>query len=186
VVHTPAGDGNGQQTALQAEVTIPDRHLQLTMVIRRNLDPTLPASHTIDLQFKLPSDFANGNIANVPGILFKPTEQAAGTALAGLSVRVMSNFFLIGLSSTPAERARNLDVMRQNPWIDLPILYENGRRAVLTLQKGDAGSKAFSQAISAWEREAATAAAVPGTSTPGETPDTTGTTGGDVGGSSGP
>jgi hypothetical protein len=173
ISQVPTGEGHNQQTQLQAEVEVPDRHVQLKLTIKRNLDPTLPASHTIDLQFKLPNDFTNGSIANVPGILFKPTEQAAGTALAGLSVRVMNNFFLIGLSSTPTEQAHNLDVMRQNGWIDLPILYENGRRAVLTIQKGDAGMKVFDQAITAWQREAATAAATrqpPVGATPG-TPD---------------
>jgi hypothetical protein len=174
VMQAPTGVGNGHQTELQVQVTVPNRHVELKMALKRNLDPTLPASHTIDLQFKLPADFPNGAIANVPGILFKPTEQAAGTALAGLSVRVMNNFFLIGLSSTAAEQAHNLDVMRQNGWIDLPILYENGRRAVLTIQKGDAGTKAFDEAITAWQREAATAK--DNTAAPASPPATNGTT----------
>ncbi|HVV93848.1 MAG TPA: hypothetical protein VHD15_10550, partial [Hyphomicrobiales bacterium] len=153
--------GHPRQTALIADVVIPERKLRLKMTIKRNTDQTLPASHTIDLQFTLPSDFANGGIANVPGILFKPTEEAGGQALAALSVRVMDNFFLIGLSNNPAEQAKNLAAIRDNGWIDLPVLYDNGRRAVLTFGKGAAGTKAFEQALAAWQQEAATAANTP-------------------------
>lgn len=156
-----AEGGHPRQTALIANVDIPGRKLHLKMTIKRNTDQTLPASHTIDLQFTLPSDFANGGIANVPGILFKPTEEAGGQALAALSVRVMDNFFLIGLSNNPAEQAKNLAALRDNSWVDLPILYDNGRRAVLTLGKGQAGTKDFEQAMAAWQEEAAVAANAP-------------------------
>lgn len=146
--------GTPGETQLRADIRVPERSLQLSLVFRRNLDQTLPASHTIDIQFTLPADFPNAGIANVPGILFKPTEDAGGTALAGLSVRVMSNFFLIGLSSAPADQTSNLQAIREQPWIDLPILYENGRRAVLTIEKGTPGEQAFKAAFEAWDRAA--------------------------------
>jgi hypothetical protein len=55
--------------ALRADVEIPDRQLRMTMVLRRNTDPTLPASHTVDIRFVLPSDFAGAAVDRIPGIL---------------------------------------------------------------------------------------------------------------------
>jgi len=155
------GIPNGAETQLRGEVTIPERNLKVVLVLRRNLDTTLPASHTIDIQFTLPPDFAHAGIGNVPGILFKPTEEAGGSALTGLSVKVMSNFFLVGLSDTPADRAQNLQAIRERGWIDVPILYENGRRAVLTLEKGPPGERAFADAFAAWDAAPPIAANTP-------------------------
>jgi hypothetical protein len=66
------------------------------------------SSHTAELTFILPPDFANGGVGNVPGILMKSNEQARGTPLAGLAVKVTDGFFLVGLSNVDADRARNL------------------------------------------------------------------------------
>jgi hypothetical protein len=156
VESVPNAPGNEPQ--VRAEIDMPTRNIKLVMVIRRNTDATLPASHTVEMQFTLSPQFANGGIANVPGILFKAGEDAGGTALAGLSVKVMNGFFLIGLSNTPNDKANNLRLMRESAWIDLPLLYENGRRAVLSLELGAPGQQAFAQAIEAWNKTDAAAA----------------------------
>ena len=70
--------------AVRAEIEIPDRKFKMTMSFRRNTDASLPASHTAELTFILPQDFAGGGIGNVPGVLMKSNEQARGTPLAGL------------------------------------------------------------------------------------------------------
>ena len=71
----------------------------MTWSLRRNTDQSLPASHTVEVMFKLPADFSSGSIYNVPGILMKQTEQTRGVPLAGLAVKVTNGFFLIGLSA---------------------------------------------------------------------------------------
>src|SRR5260221_9380411 len=100
----------GQQPdiAVRADIDIPDRKFKMTMSFRRNTDTALPASHTAELTFILPPDFAGGGVGNVPGILMKSNEQARGTPLAGLAVKVTDAFFLVGLSNVDADRARNL------------------------------------------------------------------------------
>ena len=144
------GRGQPLATALRGEVTIPGRNMRVVLMFRRNGDPTLPASHTIEVQFSLPANFANASIANVPGLIMKAGEQSQGAALAGLSVRVTGGFFLIGLSILDSERVANEQLLRDRDWIDIPILYANGRRAVLTLEKGTPGEKAFNDALAAW------------------------------------
>ncbi len=68
--------------------------MTVTWSLRRNTDKALPASHTIEIMFNLPADFPGGGIANVPGVLMKQAEQARGTPLAGLAVKVTNGFFL--------------------------------------------------------------------------------------------
>jgi hypothetical protein len=150
VWRTEPAPNNPAETVLRGDIAVPDRDITVSFMMQRNTDPTLPASHTIDVQFTLPQDFANGGIGSVPGILFKPSEEAGGSALSGLSVKVTNNFFLVGLSAAPKDLAENLKAIRERGWIDIPLLYDNGRRAVLTLEKGVPGERAFEEAMAAW------------------------------------
>jgi hypothetical protein len=125
----------------------------MTWSIRRNTDKALPASHTIEIMFNLPADFPGGGISNVPGILMKQSEQARGTPLAGLAVKVTTNFFLIGLSAVEADVARNVALLKDRPWFDIPIVYNNGGRAILAMEKGTPGDRAFAEAFAAWEKK---------------------------------
>lgn len=143
------------ETAIRGDIEIPGRKLRATITIRRNIDATLPASHTIELQFTLPEDFPNAGISNVPGVLMKADESARGAAVAGLSVRVTNGFFLIGLSNLDTERAVNEQLLKDRGWIDVPVLYDNGRRAVLTLEKGTPGSQMFQDAFATWKGSSA-------------------------------
>ena len=57
--------------AIRADITIPDRRLVVTWLMQRNDDSSLPASHTISLAFKVPTDFPHLGIAELRGILMK-------------------------------------------------------------------------------------------------------------------
>jgi hypothetical protein len=127
--------------------------MTVTWSLRRNTDQALPASHTIEVMFNLPADFAGGGIANVPGILMKQSEQARGTPLAGLAVKVTNGFFLIGLSAVEADMQRNIQLLKDRPWFDIPIVYTNGGRAILAMEKGPPGDRAFADAFAAWEKK---------------------------------
>jgi hypothetical protein len=136
--------------AVRADIEIPDRKFKMTMSFRRNTDTSLPASHTAELTFTLPPDFAGGGVANVPGILMKSNEQARGTPLAGLAVKVTDGFFLVGLSNVDADRARNLQLLKERSWFDVPLVYVNQRRAIIAIEKGAPGERAFNDAFAAW------------------------------------
>jgi hypothetical protein len=163
VWQTEAAPNNPSETVLRGTITVPERNITASLLMQRNTDPTLPASHTIDIQFTLPPDFPNAGISSVPGILLKPSEEAGGSALSGLSVKVTTNFFLIGLSAAPRDVAENLKMIGERSWIDVPLLYDNGRRAVMTLEKGVPGENAFREALAAWQ----SAAPVAGSQQPG-------------------
>jgi hypothetical protein len=147
------GPGLAPELAVRADVTIPERKISMTWSLRRNTDQALPASHTIEIMFTLPADFAGGGIANVPGILMKQSEQTRGTPLAGLAVKVTNGFFLIGLSSAETDVQHNLQLLKERPWFDIPIVYTNGGRAILAMEKGPPGDRAFAEAFAAWEKK---------------------------------
>ncbi len=138
-------------TAIRGEVDIPERKIKVQITIRRNTDAALPATHTVEVQFVVPPDFPNGGVQNVPGILMKDGQAQRGLALSGISVKVTNGFFLVGLNNLPAETGRNEQLLRERSWIDMPILYDNGRRAILTIEKGVPGEKAFADAFTSWD-----------------------------------
>ncbi|WP_339031075.1 hypothetical protein WI604_05640 [Bradyrhizobium symbiodeficiens] len=136
--------------AVRADIEIPDRKFKMTMSFRRNTDSSLPASHTAELTFILPPDFPGGSISNVPGILMKSNEQARGTPLAGLAVKVTDGFFLVGLSNVDADRSRNVQLLKERSWFDVPLVYANQRRAIIAIEKGAPGERAFNDAFAQW------------------------------------
>ena len=147
-----AGSGIAPEVAVRADAEIPERGMTVTWSLRRNTDKALPASYTIETVFKLSADFAGG-IADVPGILMKQAEQARGTELAGLAIRVTEGFFLIGLSAGETDMQRNEQLLKDRPWFDIPIVYANGGRALLAMEKGPPGARAFAEAFAVWEKE---------------------------------
>jgi hypothetical protein len=145
-----AAAGQPADIAVRADIDIPDRKFKMTMSFRRNTDTSLPASHTAELTFILPPDFAGGGVSNVPGILMKSNEQARGTPLAGLAVKVTDGFFLVGLSNVDADRQRNIQLLKERSWFDVPLVYVNQRRAIIAIEKGAPGERAFNDAFAAW------------------------------------
>ncbi|WP_454914755.1 hypothetical protein [Xanthobacter sediminis] len=145
-----AGPGLPPDIGLRGEIVIPERQIAMGFVLRRNTDQTLPATHTIEISFKLPQDFAFGGVANVPGVRAKQSQQAQGVPLAGLAVKVSPTLFLVGLSQSTADRQRNLALLQLYPWFDVPVAYTNNKKAVFVFEKGPAGDQAFNDAFSAW------------------------------------
>jgi hypothetical protein len=142
------GPGLATELAVRADVTIPERSMAVTWALRRSAHK---AAYTIETTFNLPVDFPGGGIADAPGILMKQGEQAHGTPLTGLAVKVMNGFFVIGLSTDDTNAQHNEQLLQEFSWLDIPIVYTNGARAILAIEKGPAGDRAFAQAFAARE-----------------------------------
>ncbi|AWN34625.1 histidine kinase [Methylobacterium radiodurans] len=142
--------GQPLQTAVVATITVPDA-LTLTLTIQRNLDATLPASHTVSLAFS-PSgpDAAKRTVQDIGLLQAKDEESARGSPLSGLPVRVRENLFLIGLSSLRNDVDRNTDLLLHRNWFDLGLRYANGQRAVVTFEKGNTGAQVLQRAFEQW------------------------------------
>lgn len=149
VQESPGGDLPAEP-AIRAEVTVPSKGIRMRMTIRRNADESLPASHIIEMIFLTADGFEGGGIDNVLRVAMKPTEAAAGNPLIGIPAKIADGYFLIALSNVPEEKELNLQLMRQQSWIDIPIVYKSGRRALVTMERGFPGDRAFVDAIATW------------------------------------
>jgi DUF2939 family protein len=152
------GDNAASLTVI-AQVKVPERPLDLTMSIRRNLDPALPATHTMELNFDMPADSVTGGITDMVGVMMKPDQEAPGQHLAASRVKVRDGFFILGLSALDVDARHNIDVLRNRPWFGIPIRYKNGNRAVLVIEKGETGDRLFADAVTRWNADAAGARA---------------------------
>ncbi|UVK42242.1 hypothetical protein BPNPMPFG_003904 [Mesorhizobium sp. AR07] len=154
VQESPGGD-LPPEPAIRAEATIPGKDIQLRMTIRRNTDKTLPASHIIEMIFLTPDGFEGGGVDNILRVAMKSSEQDAGSPLIGIPAKIADGFFLVALNDTKADEDANLTLLRGQDWIDVPVVYKTGRRALLTMEKGIPGEKVFDEAIKAWQAKTA-------------------------------
>ena len=149
VQESPGGD-LPDEPAIRAEVTVPSKGIRMRMTLRRNADASLPASHIIEMIFLTSDGFEGGGIDNVLRVAMKPTEAAAGNPLIGIPAKIADGYFLIALSNVPEEKELNLQLMRQQSWIDIPIVYKSGRRALVTMERGFPGDRAFVDVLATW------------------------------------
>jgi hypothetical protein len=145
-----AGAGQPMDKAIRGDIVVPERNMTATFTLRRNTDKDLPASHTVSIVFTLPPDFAHGGIQEIRALLMKQTEPARGVQLAGLSVKVTTGFFLIGLSSNEGDVQRNIQLLKERGWFDIAIGYTDGKRAITAVEKGPQGDRVFADAFAAW------------------------------------
>ncbi|KQP11630.1 hypothetical protein [Methylobacterium sp. Leaf93] len=145
--------GQPLETVIRGRVTFAEAGLSLVMTIRRNLDATFPASHTIELAFTTTSPAGDTHSVQDVGLLSaKEEESGRGSPVSGLPVRVKENLFLIGLSSLQADVDRNTDLLEHRNWFDLPMKFAAGPRGVLTFEKGSSGNQVIRSAFEQWRR----------------------------------
>jgi hypothetical protein len=150
-VRESPGNDRPPEPAVRGDLSIPDLGLTVTITIRRNADPTLPASHIAELVMGVPENFSGGAIDAVQRVNFKPTEESAGASLAAVPVKVAEGFFLVAMDgSSPQSIERNIGLLREQSWIDIPVVYRTGRRALFTMEKGLSGDLVFKRVIDAW------------------------------------
>jgi hypothetical protein len=150
VQESPGGD-LPPEPAIRGEATIPGKDVQLRMTIRRNADQSLPASHIIEMIFLTPQGFEGGGIDNVLRVSLKGSEQEAGSPLLGIPAKIADGFFLIALNDAKPDIAANASLLGRQSWIDVPVQYKSGRRALFTMEKGIPGTKVFDEALKAWQ-----------------------------------
>ncbi|MBB1250076.1 hypothetical protein [Rhizobium sp. G21] len=147
---TTEDDGDKPTPSIQAKVEAPGRKLTALITFKKNMDPSLPASHIVEIVFDLPADFEEGNVESVQRIAFKQTEQDAGNPLIAVPAKVTDDYHMVALNSDAEAQKVNLDLMKNRGWIDIPITYRNGRRGLITLEKGASGTALFDKVIGEW------------------------------------
>ncbi len=134
--------------AIQATLKIPERNVTVTVTIYKNYDASLPASHLVEVQFF--GALSDSPIQRVPALVLKQTEQARGEPLAGAAVPVTNELFWIALSDAKDDVDHNLQLLKQGSWFDIPILFSDQTRALITFEKGVPGDKVFDTVMASW------------------------------------
>jgi hypothetical protein len=145
------GPGESVGSAIRGDVDIPEAKLKMSMVFRKNTDPTLSASHTINVSFMPAKDSPLGGVKAIGPIQMRRADAQSGEKVVGIPVPITENNFLIGLMKGDRE-ARNVQLMRSLAIIDLPLQFNDGRAATINMEKGASGERAFAGAIDAWTK----------------------------------
>jgi hypothetical protein len=142
------GPGRAPDTTLRIDIEIPDRKMNVSLILRRNLDASFPASHTLEIQFSSPGD-PFGGIASVRGVRAKNAEAANGSVLLlSEPEKIKDGDVLFALPDTQVDQ--NIQLLRDRPWFDIAFFYNNGRRGVLAFEKGTPGETAVNDVLTAW------------------------------------
>ena len=145
------GDGQPIKSAIRGDMDFPDIKSKASLVIQKNLDPTLSMSHTINISFKFPPGGDLKGVAAIDVLRVRRSEAQSGDKLQGVQAPITENNFLIGLMRGDGE-ARNLALLRTPGIIDLPMQLSDGRLATINLEKGASGERVFNDAINSWAR----------------------------------
>ncbi|MEM1285240.1 MAG: hypothetical protein AAGH43_07610 [Pseudomonadota bacterium] len=143
-------DQSGPDPVIDGTIEVPARGITIGMRISRNTDAQLPATHLIEFTFQLSEAFPASSVAELVGVVVKPQEQSGGDPLRGAIVDLGEGVFWQALASGEADQAVNVPLLRDGAWFDLPVLYDDNRRAIVTFEKGADGEAVFAQALNAW------------------------------------
>jgi hypothetical protein len=146
----PPAPGQPARVAVKADADIPDLKMHASMTLRKNTDPTLQATHTIDLRFS----FADG--APITGVKdvepkMRNLGSTASEPLRAVKVKISDVYFLIALAKGDQDTTRNLDLMQTHAWFDFSLLLNDNRIAKLVFEKSAKGDAMLTKAFEAWK-----------------------------------
>jgi len=82
-------------------------------------------------------------------VAMKETEQDKGNILIGVPADITKDFKMFALNDFPKAVAVNTEMLRKRNWLDIPVTYTNGNRALVTIGKGRLGAKAINAVLDA-------------------------------------
>jgi len=147
----PPAPGQPATVAVKAEADIPDLKMHATMTLRKNTDPTLQATHTIDLKFSFAEGAPIAGFKDVGLPQMRKEDSTAAEALTSVKVKISDTYFLIALAKGESDTARNLDLMETRTWFDFPLLLNDDRIAKVVFQKSPEGQAMLEKAFEAWK-----------------------------------
>lgn len=147
----PAPQGQPGGVAVEADADIPDLKMHASMILRKNADPTLQATHTIDLKFTFQDGAPFNGFKDVGLPQMRKLDSTASEALSAVKVKIGDDYFLFALAKGDQDAARNLDLMRTRAWFDFPLLLNDDRIAKVVFQKSAEGQAMLEKAFDAWK-----------------------------------
>ena len=145
----PPAPGHPSTLAVKADANIPDLKMHATMTLRKNTDPTLQATHTIDLKFSFAEGAPITGVKNVEPKM-RNLGSTASEALTSADLKISDFYFVIALANRDPDRAHNLDLIQTRAWFEFPMLLNDNRIAKLLFQKSPGAEAMLAKAFEAW------------------------------------
>ena len=146
----PPVPGHRETVAVKADADIPSLKMRASMTLRKNTDPKLQASYTIDLKFSFADGAPISGVKNVEPKM-RNLGPTASQSLTSVNVKISDYYFLIALANGKQDSARNLDLIQTLDWFDFPLLLNDNRIAKLLFQKSSQGEAVLAKAFEAWD-----------------------------------
>jgi hypothetical protein len=147
-----SGQPSSARSILILDLEIPEKQLVLNMTMRPTTEEGATMSHLMEFKFKATGGGDLDMISDVLGIMMKKDEKSSGAQLAGQIMRVAPGHFFYGWSEANGDAQRNLQLFQERSWIDIAMVYKNGIRSILAVEKGAAGELVINHAIANWNR----------------------------------
>jgi hypothetical protein len=148
MVEQPGPSGR-PELIVRLDVAIPERGLLLSMTMRDTKDSGA-MSHLLELRFTQPDRSLFEGVVNLGKIFMTNEEHSRRLELVGRMANVRPGLFLLGLSGLAMDVQENARHLREQSWLDFALVYQDGSRALLTVEKGDSGQQAIEEAFSEW------------------------------------
>jgi hypothetical protein len=147
----PPSPGQPSTVAVKADADIPDLKMHASMTLRKNTDPTVQATHTIDLNFALADGTPITGFKDVAPPQMHEPDTPTSEPLTSDKVKVSDVHFLIALANGDQDAPRNLELMQTRSWFEFPLLLNDDRIAKLAFQKSSEGIAMLAKAFDAWK-----------------------------------
>ncbi|MBA5723680.1 hypothetical protein [Candidatus Liberibacter sp.] len=140
-------------SVIRGDISVPENEFLMSLTLKRNPDIALSSTHLMEIVFSFPKGLQGRGIADLQQISMKKTEKEPRILLESNIFRISNDVYRISLKHLPDNPYRNLNILEEYQWIEIPITYQNGRKAVLTLDKGQIGTEIFKTVIQEWKNQ---------------------------------
>lgn len=144
--------GANGSPAVRADVDIAAVGMKFVLLIEKNNDATLRASHMMTLRFLPQEGAAIPGVAEIGTPQMRNESSPAVEPLAGAQAKITDNIYIVALSADPTLVSRNIDTLKTRGWFDIPIRLADGRISKITIEKGAPGDRLIEQALEQWQR----------------------------------
>ena len=144
-----AAPGRQANPELHGTISVPNARMGIEIVIKRNRETALPASHTVEVVFS--PEAGRDGVKAIGPIEAREQETTPGYPLKGAMVPIGANLFLVGLDNNDAAIAKNLEALRDQKWFAFQFQLESGKIGAVLIEKGPTGDRVFREALDAWK-----------------------------------
>jgi hypothetical protein len=147
--------GEKPDSAVRADIEIPERNLKMALLFSGNSDLYLSANHKIEIRFALQPNSSGGDVGYVLSVAMRRRAQTRGKLTLTSDLEnphaakpVNEGFVAFRLS----DRAYNqLQLIDELSLLEIILVYRDQRGARLTIECGASGRQIFEKAFAAWK-----------------------------------